>query len=53
LFPLAIGATFAGVWLVRRVPADRFYNLVYALTFLIGLWLVWEGLSEMLGLTHP
>jgi uncharacterized membrane protein YfcA len=53
LFPLAIGATIAGVWLVRRVPADRFYNLVYALTFLIGLWLVWEGASEMLGLTHP
>jgi uncharacterized membrane protein YfcA len=53
LFPLAIAATLAGVWLVRRVPADRFYNLVYALTFLIGLWLVWEGASEMLGLTHP
>jgi uncharacterized protein len=49
LFPLAILATLAGVWLVRRVPADRFYNLVYALTFLIGLRLVWVGLSEMLG----
>jgi uncharacterized membrane protein YfcA len=48
LFPLAIGATLAGVWLVRRVPADRFYNVVYALTFLIGLWLVWKGLGEML-----
>ena len=41
-------ATFAGVWLVRRVPADRFYNLVYALTFLIGLRLIWDGLREML-----
>jgi len=49
LFPLAIGATMAGVWLVRRVSADRFYNLVYALTFLIGLMLVWEACSEMLG----
>jgi uncharacterized protein len=48
LFPLAIGATLAGVWLVRRVPADRFYNLVYALTFLIGLRLVWAGLAELL-----
>jgi uncharacterized protein len=48
LFPLAIFATIAGVWLVRRVPAERFYKAVYALTFLIGLWLVWEGLSEML-----
>jgi hypothetical protein len=33
---------------VRRVPADRFYNLVYALTFLIGLRLVWAGLAELL-----
>jgi uncharacterized protein len=49
LFPLAIGATLAGVWLVRRVPADRFYNLVYALTFLIGVRLVWAGLAELLG----
>lgn len=49
LFPLAILATMAGVWLVRRVPADRFYNLVYALTFLIGLRLVWDSLREMLG----
>jgi uncharacterized membrane protein YfcA len=48
LFPLAIGATLAGVWLVRRVPADRFYNLVYALTFLIGVRLVWAGLAELL-----
>jgi uncharacterized protein len=48
LFPLAILATLAGVWLVRRVPADRFYNLVYALTFLIGLWLVRDGLHELL-----
>jgi uncharacterized protein len=48
LFPLAILATMAGVWLVRRVPADRFYNLVYALTFLIGLRLIWDGLSELL-----
>ncbi len=38
----------AGVWLVRRVSADRFYNLVYALTFMIGLLLVWEALSQML-----
>ncbi len=48
LFPLAIAATLAGVWLVRRVSADRFYNLVYALTFLMGLGLVWEGVRQML-----
>jgi len=43
LFPLAIGATFAGVWLVRRVAADRFYGLVLGLTFLVGLRLVWDS----------
>ncbi|HEV3043282.1 MAG TPA: sulfite exporter TauE/SafE family protein [Roseiarcus sp.] len=47
LFPLAILSTFAGVWLVRRVNPDRFYTLVYVLTFLIGLRLVWEGIAEL------
>jgi uncharacterized membrane protein YfcA len=48
LFPLAILSTFAGVWLVRRVAADRFYTLVYALTFLIGARLVWAGIAQLL-----
>jgi hypothetical protein len=47
LFPLAIGATLVGVWLVRRVSAARFYNFVYALTFLMGLLLVWQALRTM------
>jgi uncharacterized membrane protein YfcA len=48
LFPLAVLSTLAGVWLVRRVTPERFYTLVYALTFLIGLRLVWDGLAELL-----
>jgi hypothetical protein len=48
LFPLAILSTFAGVWLVRRVDAQRFYSLVYGLTFLIGLRLVWDGAAELI-----
>jgi uncharacterized protein len=47
LFPLAVLSTLAGVWLVRRVDADKFYALVYALTFLIGLRLTWDGLWEL------
>lgn len=47
LFPLAILSTIAGVWLIRRVDAERFYTFIYALTFLIGLRLVWEGLAEL------
>jgi len=47
LFPLAILSTIAGVWLIRRVDAERFYTFIYALTFLIGLRLIWEGLAEL------
>jgi uncharacterized protein len=43
LFPLAIAATLAGVWLVRRVPADRFYTAIYCLMVAVGVALVWEG----------
>jgi len=48
LFPLAILSTFAGVWLVRRVDAQRFYTLVYALTFLIGVRLIWEAVAQLI-----
>lgn len=48
LFPLAIVATFGGVWLVRRVSAERFYNAVLLLTFLIGVKLSYDGLHAML-----
>ena len=43
LLPVAIASTFAGVWLVRRVSAERFYVAVLALTFLVGLKLIWDG----------
>ncbi len=48
LFPLAIAATFAGVWLVRRVSAERFYPIVLVVTFLIGVKLSYDGLREIL-----
>jgi uncharacterized protein len=43
LFPLAIASTWAGVWLVRRVSGERFYNIVYALLLLLGCKLVVDG----------
>lgn len=43
LFPLAIASTWAGVWLVRRVPAERFYTLVYILLVLVGAKLIFDG----------
>jgi uncharacterized protein len=47
LFPVAIASTAAGVWLVRRVSAERFYTLVYVLLILVGGKLVWDGLSGL------
>ena len=45
MVPLALAATLAGVWLVRRVDADRFYTLIYWLMLAIGLKLIWDGLA--------
>ena len=43
LFPLAIAATMFGVWLVRRVPLQPFYRIIYAATFVLGVKLMWDG----------
>jgi len=45
MVPLALASTLAGVWLVRRVDADRFYTLIYWLMLAIGLKLIWDGLA--------
>jgi len=45
LMPVAILSTFAGVKLIRRVSADRFYHAIYALMILVGLKLLWDGLA--------
>lgn len=47
LLPVAIAATFAGVWLVRRVPAERFYGIIYWLLLLVGLKLVFDGVRGL------
>lgn len=43
LLPVAILSTFAGVWLVRRVSAARFYVAILTLTFIVGVKLIWDG----------
>lgn len=47
LLPFAVAATFAGVWLVRRVPAERFYGIVYWLLLLVGAKLVFDGVRDL------
>ena len=43
LIPVAILSTFAGVWLVRRVDADRFYAIILIITFVIGVKLTYDA----------
>jgi hypothetical protein len=48
LFPLAIASTWAGVLLVRKVPAERFFKLIYLLLICVGAKLLWSGGRELL-----
>ncbi len=43
LMPVAILSTFAGVALVRRVSAERFYVTIYVLMILVGGKLIWDA----------
>ncbi|WP_156141110.1 sulfite exporter TauE/SafE family protein [Sphingomonas sp. 37zxx] len=45
LLPVAIASTLAGVWLVRRVAAERFYTAIYVLMMLVGAKLLWDGVT--------
>ena len=49
LFPLAVVATLGGVWLVRRVSSQGFFRFVYALTLIVGMSLIYEGLRSLAG----
>jgi uncharacterized protein len=43
LLPLAVGANFLGIWLVRKTPTEQFYRIAYVLMLLISLILLWQG----------
>lgn len=49
LMPFAIGTTFAGVWMVRRVQTGSFYTLVNLLTVLVGMKLLMDALRFIMG----
>ncbi|HQT55914.1 MAG TPA: sulfite exporter TauE/SafE family protein [Phenylobacterium sp.] len=49
LLPLAIASTWAGVWLVRRVPGQAFYKVIYGLLVLVGAKLAWDGAVSPIG----
>jgi len=48
LLPLALASTWAGVWLVRRVPAEGFYRVIYLLLIAVGAKLAWDGAHGLL-----
>jgi uncharacterized protein len=45
LLPVAVLASLAGVWLVRRVPVERFYTIIYLLMVVAGGKLLLDGLG--------
>jgi uncharacterized membrane protein YfcA len=48
LFPFAIVTNLFGIWLVRVMPTEWFYRVVYFLVFLISLELIRGGLTAIL-----
>lgn len=46
LLPVGVLATLVGVWMVRRVPAQRFYAAVLVLSFVVGVKLMFDALRE-------
>lgn len=46
LLPVAVLATAAGVQLVARVPAERFFGLIYLILAAVGAKLVYDGLAS-------
>jgi uncharacterized protein len=47
LMPLAIAANLTGIWLVRITPGKVFYQIAYALVFLISVTLIWQGSTAL------
>lgn len=45
LAPLAIASTLLGVWLVRRVNAERFITIIYVLMIVVGMELLFKALA--------
>lgn len=49
MLPLAVIAVRAGAAIIRRMSAEVFYPFTYAMISLVGVKLVWDGLSGLLG----
>ena len=47
LLPLAPIGIFLGIWLHRIIPEKPFFRLAYGFIFLLGLKLIWDGVSSL------
>lgn len=48
LIPLAVATNYLGVYLVRRIPAETFYRIAYALIFVLSLELIRSSAAELM-----
>ena len=48
LVPVAVIANYAGIWLVRRTPAELFFRSAYVLMFAIAVELIRSALTQWL-----
>jgi uncharacterized membrane protein YfcA len=48
LVPVAVIANYAGIWLVRKTPAELFFRIAYLLMFLISVELIRGALTQLL-----
>ncbi|MCK0197069.1 sulfite exporter TauE/SafE family protein [Ancylobacter sp. 6x-1] len=48
LLPVAIAATYVGVWATRRIPDGLFYRLIMAALFLLSLKILHDGVIGLL-----
>jgi uncharacterized membrane protein YfcA len=49
LLPVAVISNYAGIWLVRRTPAELFFRIAYVLMFLISVELIRGALTQLFG----
>lgn len=49
MLPLAVVSTLLGAMLIKRMRAAIFYPFMYAMITLVGLKLVWDGVTALLG----
>jgi uncharacterized protein len=46
LIPIAVPSTFFGIWLIKRIDTARFYDAIYVLIIIVGIFLIWQGVQE-------